>query len=82
MVYETPLHLRALRELALKEPNSEIEAIAAAAPPTPEDIEMVESRTKRIKAFMKRLNTHYVHTPDGPRAEEPIRLPEFASPAY
>jgi hypothetical protein len=78
MVYDTPLHLQALRDFVLKK-DSKVEAIAAAVPPTPKEIEMVRDRTERLRDFMHRLSTPYTHRyHHGQRAETPQpRVPEY-----
>lgn len=62
MVYDTPLHLRALRDFVLK--DSRIENIAI-APPSPEEMERARSIRDRIKDFGSRFNRRYFHHPDG-----------------
>jgi hypothetical protein len=78
VLYDTPLHLQALRDFVLKK-DSRIETIAAVSPPTPEDIAMVRSRAERIKDFMHRLSTPYAHRyHHGPRTEtSQPRVPEY-----
>ncbi len=81
MGHYIPLHLQALRDSLVN--DSKVEAIAAAVPPTPEDIAKVRGRAERIRDFMHRLSTPYApryhHGPSQPRVPEYVQEPELIS---